>query len=140
MRKFVFALVCSTCLSVAAYCAEARTPEQIAGQFFDALLKGRNADAIDLFMGANPVLKRNTEQVERMKAQLSEAVRIYGPPFAVELVFNEDLTPSLQRRVYLTKHPSHPLVWEMYFYKAKSEWIPDQLVFLDQYQAIGRKK
>jgi len=112
----------------------------MADRFFETFLNGGNVSAIDEFLGINPGLKGHAEQLQQLKAQLAGAVQLYGEPFAVEAVLVEDLTPSLQRRVYLTKHPRHPLVWEMYFYKAKNEWMPDQLNFVDQYQTIGSKK
>ena len=140
MRKFVLAFIFSACLPTLAYCDEVQTPERIASRFFETLLQGKEAEAIDFFMGPNRFLRRNGEQVEQMKSQVSEAMRLYGRPFAVESISVEEITPSLQRRVYLTKHTNHPLVWEMYFYRAKNEWMPDQLVFVDQYQVIGRKK
>jgi hypothetical protein len=140
MRKILVVVIALTCLPALAYCGEAQVPDRIAGRFFEILLQGKNADAIDFFMGLNPSMKGNVEQVGKMKSQVASAVRLYGRPFAVESVSVEDLTPSLQRRVYITKHPNHPLVWEMYFYRPKGEWMPDQLVFFDQYQVIGPKK
>jgi hypothetical protein len=140
MKQFVLMFIFSACLPTLANCDEVQTPERIATRFFETLLQGKGAEAIDFFMGSNRFLKSNGQQVEQMKSQLSDAVRLYGRPFAVEPVSVEDLTPSLQRRVYLVKHPNHPLVWEMYFYRAKNEWIPDQLVFVDRYQVIGRMK
>lgn len=123
-----------------AYGADALTPQSIADRFFATFLKGGDVSAIDGFLGLNPIFKDRAEQMQQLKAQLASAVQLYGEPLTVEPVLVEDLTPSLQRRVYLTKHPRHPLVWEMYFYKAKSEWIPDQLIFVDQYQVIGPRK
>jgi hypothetical protein len=126
--------------SESARCAEAVMPGEIANRFFNIFLREGNLDAIDYFMGLSPVMKGNAEQLQQMRSLLANAVRVYGPPSAVEAVSVEDLAPSLQRRVYITKHTSRPLVWEMYFYKPKNDWVPDQLVFLDQYQLLESKK
>jgi hypothetical protein len=75
-----------------------------------------------------------------LKSQLGTVSQLYGAPFAVELVSMEDLTPSLERRVYITKHEWIAVTWEMYFYRPKDIWVPNQLLFADQFQLIGRKK
>lgn len=116
------------------------TPDSISSQFFDTLVKGDSEKAIDGLFGLNPLFKDKRQQIQLVKTQLAGAIQIYGPASAAELVLKEDLSPSLQRRVYITKHDLHPLSWEMYFYKAKSGWLPDQLLFVDQYQVLGSKK
>jgi hypothetical protein len=88
----------------------------------------------------NPLFKDKGQQLQLMKTQLTGAIQIYGPASAAELVSKEDLSPSLHRRVYITTHDLHPLTWEMYFYKTKSGWLPDQMLFVDQYQVLGSKK
>lgn len=119
---------------------EAPSPQAIANQFFTILLKRSNDEAVDYFMSLNPKMKGNAEQSRHMKDQVANAVKLYGKPFAVELVSSEDLAPSLKRYVYITKHAYHPLVWEMFFYKPKDAWLPDQIMVVDQYQLIGAKK
>lgn len=140
MRIKIFAAVTLMSIHTLTYCAQPAMPLTIANQFFTTLLKGDDDGAVDYFMGLNPKLKENLEQSRQMKALLENAVRLYGKPFSVELVSSEDLSPSLQRRVYVTKHRYHPIVWEMYFYKPREEWLPDQIVLSDQYQLIGAKK
>ena len=116
------------------------TPDSISSQFFDTLIRGDSAKAIDGFFGLNPLFAGKGQQLQLLKTQLAGALQIYGPATAAELVTKEDLAPSLQRRVYITKHELHPLQWEMYFYKGKSGWLPDQMQFVDQYQVLGPKK
>lgn len=116
------------------------TPDSISSQFFDTLVKGDSAKALDGFFGINPMFKDKGQQLQLMKTQLAGALQIYGPASAAELVLTEDISPSLQRRVYITKHDFHPLSWELYFYKGKPGWLPDQLIFVDQYQVLGSKK
>lgn len=121
--------------------AEISRPDKIASQFFATFIKGDTAKAIDDFAALNPfLLAAQGPQLQLLKTQLEGAVKVYGPPSAVESVAVEDITPSLQRRVYLTKHAKHPLVWELYFYKAESTWLPDQIIFLDQYRILGPRK
>lgn len=138
MKRLVFGVM----LFVTAFASSGAelTPESISTHFFDTLVKGDSSKALDEFFGLNPLFKEKGQQLQVMKTQLAGAIQIYGPASAAELVLKEDLSPSLQRRVYITKHPLHPLSWEMYFYKAESRWLPDQMLFVDQYQILGPKK
>ena len=127
-------------LSSGACQAESPMPEKIAARFFDTLMKGDPVKAVDDFFSLNPKFKDKIQQLDLLKSQLGTVTQLYGQPFAVEEVSIEDLTPSLQRRVYITKHQWIPITWEMYFYKPKSDWVTVQLLLVDQFQLIGRKK
>lgn len=140
MRRRVLAMIALTIFPALTWSAEALSPRHIAAKFFETFLNGGSVEAVDYFMGLSPLLKANSEQILQMKALLTSALRLYGEPIGVEEVSVEEITVSLQRHVYLTKHASHPLIWEMYFYKPKDQWIPDQLLFVDQYQILGKKK
>ena len=129
-----------TALSVGVCRAEAPTPEKIAASFFETVMKGDAPKAVDNFFSLNPIFKEKTQQVQLVKSQLGTVSQLYGSPFAVEVVSVEDLTPSVQRRVYVTKHEWIAVTWEMYFYKPREAWVPIQLLFADQFQVIGRKK
>lgn len=120
--------------------AETPTPEKIATAFFDTLIKGDPVKAVDDFFSYNAKFKDKIQQLQLLKSQLNTVTQLYGNPFAIELVSVEDLTPSIQRRVYITKHEWIPITWEMYFYKPKAEWVTVQLLLVDQFQIIGRKK
>lgn len=139
MRHFLLAIVLCA-LPVGVPWAADVTPDSICSQFFDALIKGDSDKAIDSFFGRNPQFKDRGQQITLLKTQLTGALQLYGPATAAELVSSEDLSPSLHRRVCITKHEFHPLTWELYFYKAKMGWLPDQLMFVDQYQVLGSKK
>ena len=118
----------------------AATPESIANSFFATLMKGDPMKAVDTFFAINPNFAARSQQLQMVKTQLVGALQIYGNPSGVETILVEELAPSLHRRVYLTNHETHPLVWEMYFYKVKSGWLPDQLQFRDTYELLGPKK
>ena len=122
------------------FAAEAMTPEKMAASFFDTLIQGDSAKAADDYFSLNPAFKQKVQAFQLLKSQLGTVMQLYGAPFAVELVSVEDITPSVQRRVYLTKHEWIPVTWEMYFYKPKSDWVAIQLLLGDQFQTLGRKK
>lgn len=136
--KYLLAFIVIVLLP-ASYAADP-TPDSYASQFFETFVEGDSDKAIDVLSGSNPLMKNKAQQLQLMKSQLKTVVQIYGPASGAELVAKEDLTPSLQRRVYITKHDYHPVSWEIYFYKAKTGWIPDQFLFVDQYQVLGPKK
>lgn len=137
-------LCCILMLLVAPGCVSAEggaaTPKTIANQFFATLMKGDAVKAVDAFFSLNPNFGAQQQQLQMVKTQLQGALQVYGAPTGVEEILTEELAPSLQRRVYLTNHATHPLVWEMYFYKSKSGWLPDQMQFRDTYELLGAKK
>ncbi|HUK41366.1 MAG TPA: hypothetical protein VLX11_09990 [Candidatus Acidoferrales bacterium] len=137
--KRIAAFLISVIASVSVHAAETQTPEKMAAAFFETFMKGDSAKAVDELFSINPLIKEKPQQLQLLKSQLTTISQLYGAPFAVELVSVEDLTPSLQRRVYITKHEWHPVTWEIYFYKPRGEWLPDQLVFADKYEVLGRK-
>ena len=120
--------------------AMAEKPKGIADSFFTTYIGGSGGKAIDGFFASNPLILQKTQQLQLLKSQLTTIETIYGAPFGYELVSKEELSPSLERRVYITKHKYHPVTWEMYFYKPGDSWMSDQLIFVDQYQLIGSKK
>lgn len=132
----VAVLMSAACMAGAAE----STPETYSAQFFETLIKGDGAKAVDDFFGANPLIKGREPQLQMLKTQLSGVLQIYGPASGAELIIKEEFSSSLERRVYITKHDFHPVTWEMYFYKGKSGWLADQLQFADQYQFLVRKK
>jgi hypothetical protein len=138
--KIVVGVFLIMALAVGVSRAESPTPEKIAATFFDTLIKGDASKAVDDFFALNPKFKDKIQQLQLLKSQLGTVTQLYGPPLSVEAVSVEDLTPSVQRRVYVTKHEWIPITWEMYFYKPKSEWVTVQLQLVDQFQLIGRKK
>ena len=138
--KYIVAAFLFAALGIGACRAEAPTPEKIAATFFDTFMKGDASKAVDNFFAINPLFKDKAQQVQLLKSQLGTVSQLYGAPFAVELVSAEDLTPSLERLVYITKHEWIAVTWEMYFYRPKNIWVPNQLLFVDQFQLIGRKK
>jgi hypothetical protein len=138
--KLIVVAILMTALGVGVGQAETLTPEKIAATFFETLIKGDDTKAVDGFFSLNPLFKGKAQQVQLLKSQLGTVSQLYGAPFAVEVVSVEDLTPSVQRRVYITKHEWVAVTWEMYFYKPKDAWVPLQLLFADQFQMIGRKK
>lgn len=136
-------LCCFLMLLMSPLCLAAEgtaTPESIANNFFATLMKGDAVKAVDAFFGLNPNFGAQAPQLQMVKTQLQGALQVYGTPSGVEPILIEELAPSLHRRVYLTNHATHPLVWEMYFYKSKSGWLPDQMQFRDTYELLGAKK
>lgn len=141
MRRLLAGLMLLTafCAPVV-HAASAPSPDEMADALFGKMIKGDSGQAVDEFFSANPLVLQKAQQMQLLKGQLGTVMQLYGQPFAYEKISTEDITPSLQRRLYLTKHEYHPVIWEMYFYKPKDRWLPDQLLFVDQYQVLGPKK
>ena len=133
------AVICLSCFCPFSF-ADERNPDHIAEKFFASFIAGDSDKALGELLSVNPVLAERVQQLQLLKSQVRGAIEIYGPGAEVELIHKEELSGSLQRHVYLTRHRLHPLVWEMYFYKADGGWVLSQVLFADQFQFIGRKK
>ena len=138
MKRLTGALILA--LSSFVLLAAEKSPEDFANSFFETYIGGDGWAAIDGFFKNNPLILQKKQQLQLLKSQLTAVEQVYGKPFGHELVLKEVLTPSLQRYVYISKHEYHPVTWEMYFYKPKDTWLPDQLLFVDQYQVVGAKR
>jgi hypothetical protein len=66
-----------------------------------------------------------------MKAQTKNAIAILGKPMGFEKIGERDFSASLKRLVYLQKFAVYPVVWHIYFYRAKDEWVANTIVFND---------
>lgn len=108
--------------------------------YLDFVLKGDAHLAVDLMASDDPVLKNNTKQIKAVKAQLETVYKIYGKPYGYEMISEEKLSPSLVRLVYLTKHMTHPVIWEFYLYKPENKWVLSQFVFEDSFRLLGPEK
>ena len=138
MKRTATFVLFLACLTASPSLAE--QPQEMADAFFTAYIGGSGGDALDSFFAGNPLVSQKAQQIQLLKSQLTTVDSLYGAPFAYEIVSREQLAPSLERHVYITKHKHHPVTWEMYFYRPGKDWVPDQLLFVDQYQTIGSKK
>ena len=104
------------------------------------LQRGRISEAYDtLFKDSNiPVAK--PQAVTMIKTQTASGLPLYGDIVGFEKVREEKIGSSLVRLVYILKSEKAPTVWELYFYKAESDWFLANIVFNDQFQLLESKQ
>jgi hypothetical protein len=124
----------------AALAAEPATPKAMIETFFGGVQKGNIAGAYDqLFTGSTiPVDKPRAVTV--LKQQTQANLPLYGTILGYEMVYEEKLSDSVIRYVYILKTEKAPLTWEFYFYKPKSDWFLANINFNDQFNFLGAKK
>lgn len=140
MQKKIVALFLITVLSV--YCVPlwAQEPKEQAEQFLSDLMKGDVETAYDTIFAGTKMAELKPQAVSGLKTQTKSVFPLYGTPFAYEIIHNENLSPSLQRIVYILKFDLTPTTWEFYFYKARDKWTLNKITFYDQFQNIAPMK
>jgi len=131
-------LAIALCFSGPAFASQAADK---AETFLAEVTAGDPAKAIDNLFAGSGILALKPQSVEFMKTQTRAAIEAYGKVLGVEKIHEESLTPSLKRLVYLQKFEFCPVIWEMYFYKAKDSWAINSILFNDDVGAlVGPKK
>lgn len=98
-----------------------RTPEEIVGQFFDAL-KADRVDAAYDTLNAEFAMADRADESKTMRAQTQKALDAYGPVLGYEMIREEPLGTHLLRRTYVLTGEQLPLRWKFYFYKPTDRW------------------
>ena len=75
-----------------------------------------------------------------LKQQTESGLPLYGKVLGYEVVYNEQLSNSLARLVYILKLERHPTIWEFYFYKPGDQWILINVKFNDKLDMLGAMK
>lgn len=138
MKKTIIS-VTLTLICTMSYAYEG-TPSDQVKSFFSDFSKGKSNEAIDGLYSSNPAMQQKLQALAALKQQMAMVSGLYGPFIGVEMVHNEQLSPSLARLVYIAKHELHPISWEFYFYKPNDKWIISQAVFGDQFQNLDSRK
>ncbi|MFC1590261.1 hypothetical protein ACFL42_02065 [Candidatus Omnitrophota bacterium] len=119
--------------------AFAKEPVEFVEEFFTRVKAGKIDEAYDnLFMGSGiPVMK--PQAVEMVKKQTAGGLSMYGKVLGFEKVREEKFGTSIVRSVYILKCEKAPTIWELYFYKPKSDWFLGNINFNDQFNLLDSK-
>ena len=126
-------------ISVPAFGQDRNAPKGAAEQFLRTLMSGEVDKAYDsLFQGSLlPVKKPGAFDV--LKGQTKLAMPVYGKVVGFESVNEQKFGDSIVRLVYVLKFEQHPMIWEFFFYRAKSGWVVSNVVYNDQFQLLGNR-
>ena len=100
----------------------------------EAFLTNVSADsdnALETLFAGSRIGESKPQAWSTMKAQTKSALAIFGKPIGFEKIGERDFSSSLKRLVYLQKFAVYPVVWHVYFYRAKDEWVANSIVFND---------
>ncbi|MDX1431762.1 MAG: hypothetical protein R3286_04870 [Gammaproteobacteria bacterium] len=122
-------------LLVSATALAQMTPSAIADQFFKRIVAGEPGVAFDTLMGHSRLDEVEPAEISAAKGRLGEGMLLYGTPGSYEEIARKPYGDSIVRLVYITKHTDSPLVWNLYFYRASSDW---QLLDFDFSQNLER--
>jgi hypothetical protein len=121
--------------------AYAQTPSNDAEHFLRKVTTQDSDAAFDQLFAGSGFAESKPQDLVTLKSQTKMAMGLYGTPLGLEKIWEEDLSPSLKRLVYLQKFEKYPVVWEFYFYKPKDRWVINTLKFQDQVSPlVGAKK
>lgn len=128
----VFRVVLLCLLSGACLAAENPGPAQLAETFLTRLGKNEPDAAIDALFAGSGMAELKPQAITAMKSQVKVALGMYGKMTGFEKIGETEFSPSLKRMTYLQKFEQYPVIWEMYFYRNKNQWVVNQIFFNDQ--------
>ncbi len=101
--------------------AENDLPAQVAAIFFGLLQKNEIDPAYEGLMKGSRIAER-PEELKTLKSKTREAIDVFGPIQAYELVETRNVGTHLLRRTYLSLNKEFPLRWRFYFYLSGEVW------------------
>lgn len=123
-------------LLVASAAAFAQTPSERVEEFLRQAATSEMDKAMDRLLADSGLAETKPQVIVTLKGQVKLIMELYGAPLGTEKVWEEDLSPSLKRLVYLQKFEKAPIAWEFYFYKPKDSWRLNAINFKDQVGAL----
>lgn len=118
----------------------AETPSESVERFLQQVVTPESDAAFDRLFAGSGFAQLKPQDFLTLKSQTKMAMGLYGTPIGLEKIWEEDLSPSLKRIVYLQKFEKYPVAWEFYFYKPKDVWVINTLNFKDQIAPLVESK
>ena len=113
---------------------------ELPSKFMATLEEGNGEQAVQEYFATNPLILQKVQEIEYLKTQVGTAIKLFGPVLGVEQAIVDELSTSLKRFVYISKHEYHVLAWEFYIYKPRDAWIASNMTFNDSYELIQSRK
>jgi hypothetical protein len=132
----IFRVVLLCLVSAAGIAAESPDPAQLAEAFLTQLGKNESDAACDTLFAGSGMAELKPQAITAMKSQVKVALGMYGKMIGFEKIGETAFSPSLKRMTYLQKFEQYPVIWEMYFYRNKNQWVVNQIFFNDQPAAV----
>ena len=101
---------------------------------FETFLTNVSSDsdaALEMLFAGSKIAELKPQAWSAMKAQTKSGLALWGKPLGFEKIAERDFSPSFKRLTYLQKFELYPVVWHIFFYRAKDEWIANFIVVND---------
>ena len=97
-----------------------------------ALRSGKSRQAVDLFLGTNPLMASKTSDIAVLASQIDAAIGAYGPIGACQLTETVNNGPWVQQRLYHCQHTNLVTRWIYQTVRTSKGWMPSNLSFDDK--------
>ena len=122
-------------LSVTANAAELDQAEtrKLTDQAIELFVANKIKEGYRLFAPHWPLPEAEINAlIERTERQFGQAVTRFGGNTGYEFVATKRVGNSLIRHIYIQKFMNHAIRWQFTFYKPKTKWRVNSIVFDDQ--------
>jgi hypothetical protein len=125
--RYLFALL--LCLPLTLHAA---ATEKIATEFFNNLQAGKINDAYSQLLSGSVILRDQPQALTLLVNQTQNEFAVNGKMIGYELIDHDDFGQSVDRLRYLVLLENIPTLWELYFYKPKTDWFLTHISFSPQ--------
>ena len=118
--------------STAALLPDSAPPREKAESFFNTIIQGDPAKALDTLLTGSAISTNKPEAAANLRRQLQTGLTVYGKPLGFDLVEEKNFGPGLVRLVYILRLEKYPLTWEFFFYGNGKTFLPIDVRFSDK--------
>ena len=93
-------------------------------------------EAYDTLLFGSSIPLTDPTAVTSLKQQTAKALELYDPVLGHDLIVDEKFGESLHRLIYILKHETHPTMWNLYFYRPKTNWVMVRIIFNDKFDLL----
>lgn len=100
----------------------AQEPQKIADEFFK-LYKEKSSDAaLDYLFGTNKWMLESKQDVENVKFQLKNTIKLLGDYYGSDLVIKKTISDKMELYSYFIRYDRQPLRFTLQFYNPNGKW------------------
>lgn len=97
-----------------------------------ALKAGKSRQAVEAFLGRNPLMQGKTNEIAQLASQIDSANSIYGPIDDCQLTQTVNNGAWVQQRLYHCQHTNLVTRWMFQVVRTTKGWTPANLSFDDK--------
>ena len=108
--------------------------DALVERFFALVRAGKSAEAVDYAFANTSIMTGRNVEKRNLASQIDNAIALYGPIGAVELVDETKLGSMFVKRHYIAQHREMLTRWEMILTRLDRGWAVTSLKFDDTVQ------